>query len=89
MEDNIFWEVVPEVYPLFLEILILYATYRFSKGIFFKLQGKEEGISEALSSIFLAFFWAHLAIPIIVAMYYFTMNLGESLEPIIKTISGG
>ncbi|MFW6016637.1 MAG: hypothetical protein ACOCRK_09375 [bacterium] len=89
MSNNPFWDIVIELYPTFLNLILLYGTWRLVKGVFEKIQGKEEGISNAISDIIIAFFWAHMSIPLVLGIFSFMEHLSNTLEPTLRTISGG
>ncbi|MFW6243166.1 MAG: hypothetical protein ACOC2W_03310 [bacterium] len=85
-ETNMFWEIVKEIYPLFLEICMLGGLYRLCKGGWNRLQGDSEAIGKALNDIIVAFFWLHMSIPIVSLVWVILTNISNSAETIIKMI---
>ncbi|MFW6311229.1 MAG: hypothetical protein ACOC1K_03230, partial [Nanoarchaeota archaeon] len=76
-------------YPTFLKIVTLYGVFRFAKGILKRLSGNDNGVSDALGDIIVAFFWMHISLPLVIGIYNFMEGLSRSLEPVIRTIGGG
>lgn len=85
MEESNFWLIVKELYPLFLEIILFYGAIVLGKGIFKKMGGEEDGISNAVTKILIAFFWAHISIPLVLGIYSFMERLSNTIEPVIRT----
>jgi len=85
LEESNFWLIVKELYPLFLEIILFYGAIVLGKGIIKKLGGDKEGISNAITKILIAFFWAHISIPLVLGIYSFMERLSDTIEPVIRT----
>lgn len=86
MESNPFWTIVRELYPLFLWAILIYGLIRLGKGILERLQGNKDSIYQALIDIFVAFFFAHMAIPLVYAIWKIMEGVGNRAEEVFKVI---
>ena len=89
MEDNSFWQIVLEIYPVFLQVILIYGAIRMVKGVMAKLKGDEnsqEVISQTISDIVEGFFWAHILIPLVYGIWGFMGGFADKIGPVIKMI---
>ena len=89
MEDNSFWQIIVEIYPVFMEIILIYGAIRMGKGVLEKIKGgdrKDEIIPETISDIIEGFWWATIALPLVSGIWLFMNSFADKIEPVIKMI---
>ena len=89
MEGNPFWVLVKELYPLFLQVILVFGLYRMGKGVWHRLQGDEEGIGKAMHDIITGFFWAHMAIPLVYAIWRVMGGISDKATTVFEIIDKG
>lgn len=88
MEENVFWPLVKELYPLFLAGCLIIGVWRMSRGILQRLRGEEDGIAKAISDIIVGFFFAHMTLPLVYGLFVLMGNVGDKAEKVVKILGG-
>ncbi|MCK8828138.1 hypothetical protein MWH25_10385 [Natroniella acetigena] len=86
LQDNIFWPLVEELWPIYLMICVIVAAKRIGQGIWRKLNGEDDGISEAINDIIVGFFFAHTALAFIAVVWYLMQGIGTTAEGVVELI---
>lgn len=86
VEGNRFWVLVTELYPIFLQVILVLGLIRIGKGVWQRLSGEEDSINRALSDIVTGFFWAHMAMPLVYAIFRFWASFSDKVTSVFNMI---
>ncbi len=86
--DNVFWELVKEIYPLFSLFCLLLGIKRLAKGVMDRINGDEDAIGDALNDIVVGFFFLHMLLTIVTFIWYINKYVGSRAEEVVKEVFG-
>ena len=86
MPDNPFWVIAKEIYPYFLMFCAILGLKRIARGGLDKINGDEDAISEAINDIIVGFFFCHIAIALVAAIWFLMENIGSVAEDAVRTM---
>lgn len=86
MPNNPFWVLAKEIYPYFLMFCAILGLKRIARGALDRLKGEEDAIGEAINDIMVGFFYCHIALALVAAIWYVMENVGSAAEEAVRTL---